>query len=90
VGALMQNLALVWFMVFNATFKNISVSFIGGGNWSTQRKPLTYCKSLQSLKKWLPGILKKRIKIVSSKIIIAEIYLPYLCSNHKSSLSFLI
>jgi hypothetical protein len=28
---------LVWFMVFNATFNNISVvvSFIGGGNWST-------------------------------------------------------
>jgi hypothetical protein len=32
------------FMVFNATFNNISenimaVSFIGGGNQSTQRKP---------------------------------------------------
>jgi hypothetical protein len=39
VGALMQNLGLVWFMVFNATFKNISVIFIGGGNWSTRRKP---------------------------------------------------
>jgi len=29
-------------MVFNATFNNIVlVSFIGGGNWSTRRKPLT-------------------------------------------------
>jgi len=30
-------------MVFNATFNNIcyivAVSFIGGGNWSTRRKP---------------------------------------------------
>jgi hypothetical protein len=39
---------LAWFMVLNATFNNISiiswrlaVSFIGGRNWSTQRKPLT-------------------------------------------------
>ena len=34
-------------MVFNAPFNNISVSFIRGENWSTQRKPLTcrtnYC-----------------------------------------------
>jgi hypothetical protein len=29
-------------MVFNATFNN----FIGGGNWSTRRKPLTCLKSL--------------------------------------------
>jgi hypothetical protein len=28
-------------MVFNAPFNNISVSFIGGENWSTRRKPLT-------------------------------------------------
>jgi hypothetical protein len=38
------------FMVFNATFNNISVivavSFIGGGNRSTMRKPLTCCKLL--------------------------------------------
>jgi hypothetical protein len=38
-------------MVLNATFNNISgyimaVSFMGGGNWSTRRKPLTYRKSL--------------------------------------------
>jgi len=38
-------------MVFNATFNNISViivavSFIGGGNRSARRKPLTYRKSL--------------------------------------------
>jgi len=38
-------------MVFNATFNNISgiswaVSFIGGGNLSTRRKPLTCRKSL--------------------------------------------
>jgi hypothetical protein len=37
-------------MVFNATFNNIpvisAVSFIGGGNWSTWRKPQTCCNSL--------------------------------------------
>jgi hypothetical protein len=33
-------------MVFNAPFNNISVSFIGGENWSTRRKPLTCRKSL--------------------------------------------
>jgi hypothetical protein len=37
-------------MVFNATFNNIfsyivAVSFIGGGNRSTQRKPLTCHKA---------------------------------------------
>ena len=41
---------LVWFMVFNATFNNIfsyivAVSFIGGGNRSTRRKPPT-CRSV--------------------------------------------
>ena len=30
---------LSWFMVYNATFNNISVSFIGGGNRSTRGKP---------------------------------------------------
>ena len=35
-----------WFMVFNAPFNNISVSFIGGEKWSTRRKPLTRLKSL--------------------------------------------
>ena len=39
------------FMVFHATFNNISVyiedvSFIGGGNRSTRRKPMTCRKSL--------------------------------------------
>jgi hypothetical protein len=38
-------------MVFNATFNNIfsyivAVSFIGGGNRSTQRKPLTCHKQV--------------------------------------------
>jgi hypothetical protein len=40
-------------MVFNATVNNVSVisyivvvSFIGEGNWSSRRKPLTYFKSL--------------------------------------------
>jgi len=46
---------LVWFMVFNATFNNISVtqemytvavSFIGGGNWSTRRNPPSCRRSL--------------------------------------------
>jgi hypothetical protein len=47
-----QGLGLVWFMVFNATFNNISlnyfleVSVIGGGKRSARRKPLTCCKSL--------------------------------------------
>ena len=36
-------------MVFNAPFNNISVSFIGGENWSTLRKPLTCRKSLTNL-----------------------------------------
>ena len=42
-------------MVFNATFNNtlyfsyiIAISFIGGGNWSTRRKALTYHKSLKN------------------------------------------
>ena len=40
--------------VFNVTFNNISViswqscSFIGGGNRSTRRKPMTYHKSLKN------------------------------------------
>ena len=41
----------VWFMVFYATFNKyfsyiVALSFIGGGNWSTWRKPLTCRKSL--------------------------------------------
>jgi hypothetical protein len=37
-------------LVFNATFQQyfsyiVMVSFIGGGNWSTRRKPLTCRKS---------------------------------------------
>jgi hypothetical protein len=28
---------------------NVEVSFIGGGNWSTWRKPLTCCKLLTNL-----------------------------------------
>jgi hypothetical protein len=45
-------IGLLWFgfMVFNATFNNISaivaVSFIGGANRSTLRKPPTCRKSL--------------------------------------------
>ena len=45
-----------WFMVFNATFNNISVtgyimavSFFGGGNHSTWRKSPTCRKSLTNL-----------------------------------------
>jgi len=37
-------------MVLSATFNNnsviVTVSFIGGGNWSTRRKPPTCRKSL--------------------------------------------
>ena len=36
-------------MVFNVTFHNISVSFIGGGNRGTRRKPTTCRKSLTNL-----------------------------------------
>ena len=32
---------------FDAPFNNISVSFIGGENWSTRKKPLTCRKSLK-------------------------------------------
>ena len=42
-------LHIIRVMVFNATFSNTSymaVSFIGGGNWSTRRKPPTCCRSL--------------------------------------------
>ena len=54
IGCSLKNfgfwLCLGWFLVFNATFNNISVivlaSFICGGNRSTQRKPPTCCKSL--------------------------------------------
>ena len=46
----------VWVMVFNATFNNISVilwlSFIGGGNQSTQRNLLTCRKSLTNFITW--------------------------------------
>ena len=31
---------------FSAPFNNIPVSFIGGENWSTRKKPLTCRKSL--------------------------------------------
>ena len=39
---------LVWFMVFNATFDNISIIIcvLWGRNRSTRRRPPTYCKSL--------------------------------------------
>ena len=36
-------------MVFNATFNNISVSFIGGGNRSTQKKPTDLLPSTDKL-----------------------------------------
>jgi hypothetical protein len=31
----------------------MAVSFIGGGNWKIQRKPLTCCKSLPNFHKML-------------------------------------
>ena len=46
-----KHIWLVWLIVFNVTFDNIffnyivTVSFIGGGNQSTLRKPLTCRKS---------------------------------------------
>jgi hypothetical protein len=46
----METVRLIgWFMVFNATFNNISVMLsvlFGGGNQSTWRKHLTYRKLL--------------------------------------------
>jgi hypothetical protein len=48
--SLKQLVQMICLMVFNATFNNISVisrvSFIGGGNPRTLRKPPTCCKSL--------------------------------------------
>jgi hypothetical protein len=43
--------------VFNATFKQyfsyiMAFSFIGGGNWSTWRKPLTFHRSMTNLITW--------------------------------------
>jgi hypothetical protein len=47
---------MVWFgfMVLNATFNNISVilwwsDFIGGGNWSTQRKTIDLSQVIDKL-----------------------------------------
>ena len=41
-------------MVFNATFNNISVvCFIGGGNWSTRKKPPISRKSMTTEMNWL-------------------------------------
>jgi hypothetical protein len=42
-----DEILVVMVMVFNATLNNIpaiivAVSFIGGGNWSTQGKPPTF------------------------------------------------
>jgi transposase-like protein len=50
-GFYINTMVLVgWFMVFNATFNNISVIyFIDGGNQSTRRKPPTCGKSLPNL-----------------------------------------
>jgi hypothetical protein len=39
----LNNLSLVWLMVFNTTFKNISG---GGRSWSTRREPPTMGKQL--------------------------------------------
>ena len=51
---LLKNILFVCLIVFKATFNNIStyivaVSFIGGGNLRTRRKPLTCRKSLPIL-----------------------------------------
>ena len=48
-----NSLMIDWFIVFNATFSNISVteyimatSFSGGRSWSTRREPPTMGKQL--------------------------------------------
>jgi hypothetical protein len=51
LAAVLRKWLRVRVMVFNATFNNISVILLQlglylGGNWSTQRKPLTCRKSL--------------------------------------------
>jgi hypothetical protein len=65
----------VWFMVFNATFQQyfsyvVAVSFIGGGNRSTRRKPPTCRRSLTNFITFLNGVVEianihdmKRLKI---------------------------
>ena len=62
-------------MVFNATFNNISAiswrSFIGGGNWSTQRKPPTCSKSLTNFKKETKEMIS----------IFPIVIFPFVCSN---------
>ena len=56
----------VWFMVFNATFQQyfsyvVAVSFIGGGNRSTRRKPPTCRRSLTNF----ITFLKRPVEIVN-------------------------
>jgi len=52
-------MAYVWFMGFNVTFNNVSVSvavsFIGGGNQSTRRKPQTWRSVLLVEETGVPG-----------------------------------
>ena len=40
-------------VVFNVTFNYISVIRIGGGNWSTRRKPEISFSSTELVEKWL-------------------------------------
>ena len=57
VNTLISEFFSIWFMVLNATFNNhqlyfsniVAVSYIGGGNRRTWRKPPTCCKSLTNL-----------------------------------------
>ena len=41
---------MVSFIVFNATFNNLSVNFIGGGNRKTQKITPTFNKSLTNVR----------------------------------------
>jgi hypothetical protein len=59
------------FMVFNATFQQyfsyiVAVSFIGGGNWNTRRKPPTCCKTLTN---FMTIIKRSKGRITSTETV---------------------
>ena len=65
-------------MVLNATFNNISVRFIGGGNRSTRQQPPTCHKSLTHYQ-----IMLYRVHLAVNKIeitVLVMIGTEYACS----------
>ena len=69
-------------MVFNATFNNISVIswrsvFIGGGNRSTPRKPLTCRKSLTNFIALNASIIFLRLLHICIKMLFVNVSFPH-------------